>query len=45
MKLKNIKIKNKLKIIIGNNCPKCLRIDINAGNPYDSGGRADEAGA
>ena len=36
---------NYSKIIIDNKCPKCLRIDINAGNPYDSGGRADGAGA
>ena len=33
------------KIIIDNKWSKCLRIDINRGNPYDSGGRADGAGA
>ena len=33
------------KIIIDNKWSKCLRIDIKAGNPYDSGGRADGAGA
>ena len=36
---------NYSKIIIDNKWSKCLRIDINAGNPYDSGGRADGAGA